>query len=81
MAASQASSDPSVLAGEEIRRQPRKPPFKYLVPLVYAPILPLIKITLKRQPVLRDRLFFLVLGGAFCHGSYLITDLYNVESK
>merc|ERR1711915_1087750 len=81
MAVSQASSDPFVMPGEELRRQPRKPPIKYLVPLIYAPTLPLIKITLKRQPVLRDRLFFLVLGGAFLHGAYLVSNLYDVESK
>ncbi|XP_038699038.1 uncharacterized protein LOC119996467 isoform X1 [Tripterygium wilfordii] len=54
------------------RRQNRGPPFKFLVPLVYAPILPLIRLSLRRNPVLRDRLFFGVLVGAFAHGAYLV---------
>ncbi|XP_078428861.1 SH3/FCH domain protein [Wolffia australiana] len=63
-------------------RKPRKgPPFKFLVPLIYAPVLPLIRITLRRNPVLRDRLFYGVLAGAFAHGAYLVTDLYDAESK
>ncbi|GLJ36157.1 hypothetical protein SUGI_0725440 [Cryptomeria japonica] len=82
MASAQASSsDPSILSGGEMTRQPRKPPIKFLVPLMYAPILPLIKITLKKRPVLRDRLFTAVLGGAFLHGFYLVTNLYDSESK
>ncbi|XP_038699039.1 uncharacterized protein LOC119996467 isoform X2 [Tripterygium wilfordii] len=63
------------------RRQNRGPPFKFLVPLVYAPILPLIRLSLRRNPVLRDRLFFGVLVGAFAHGAYLVSDTYDAESK
>ncbi|KAK6248449.1 hypothetical protein QUC31_020014 [Theobroma cacao] len=54
------------------RRQNKGPPFKFLVPLVYAPVLPLIRLSLRKNPVLRDRLFTLVLAGAFVHGSYLV---------
>ncbi|KAJ0987936.1 hypothetical protein J5N97_006292 [Dioscorea zingiberensis] len=64
-----------------IRKQNRGPPFKFLAPLIYAPVLPLIRIGLRHNPVLRDRLFFAVLAGAFAHGAYLVTDLYDVESK
>ncbi|XVE98272.1 hypothetical protein REPUB_Repub03eG0091300 [Reevesia pubescens] len=64
-------SDPS---NSEVvyRRQNKGPPFKFLVPLVYAPVLPLIRLSLRKNPVLRDRLFTIVLAGAFIHGSYLV---------
>ncbi|KAM7509424.1 hypothetical protein LguiA_019877 [Lonicera macranthoides] len=55
--------------------------FKFLIPLIYAPVLPLIRLTLRHRPVLRDRLFTGVLVGAFAHGFYLVTDLYDAESK
>ncbi|XP_031256134.1 uncharacterized protein LOC116114111 isoform X2 [Pistacia vera] len=64
-----------------IRKQNKGAPIKFLIPLIYAPILPLIRISLRRKPVLRDRLFTGVLVGAFAHGFYLVTDLYDVESK
>ncbi|XP_039142859.1 uncharacterized protein LOC120280177 [Dioscorea cayenensis subsp. rotundata] len=64
-----------------VRRQNRGPPYKFLVPLVYAPVLPLIRIALRHNPVWRDRLFFGVLTGAFAHGAYLVSELYDVESK
>ncbi|BBN11171.1 hypothetical protein MPTK1_5g09640 [Marchantia polymorpha subsp. ruderalis] len=69
-------------SGEQLQRPPpRQAPFKFLVPLVYAPILPLIRIGLRKQPVLRDRAFTIVLGAALLHGGYLVADLYDVESK
>ncbi|GAV91015.1 hypothetical protein CFOL_v3_34415, partial [Cephalotus follicularis] len=55
-----------------IRKQKQGPPFKFLIPLVYAPVLPLIHISARKNPVLRDRLFALVLAGAFAHGIYLV---------
>ncbi|XP_048321497.1 uncharacterized protein LOC107432361 [Ziziphus jujuba] len=64
-----------------IRKQNKGPPFKFLVPLIYAPVLPLIRITLRKNPVLRDRVFGVVLAGAFAHGFYLVSDLYDAESK
>ncbi|KAL6974292.1 hypothetical protein U1Q18_028473 [Sarracenia purpurea var. burkii] len=73
-------SDPSNQQAA-FRKQNRGIPFKYLVPLIYAPVLPLIRIQLRRNPVLRDRLFTVVLAGAFAHGFYLVTDLYDIESK
>ncbi|XP_015578016.2 uncharacterized protein LOC8269548 isoform X2 [Ricinus communis] len=78
--ASSSSSDPSV-RDVAVRKQNNGPPVKFLVPLVYAPILPLIRIALRRNPVVRDRLFTAVLAGAFAHGFYLVTDIYDVESK
>lgn len=59
----------------------RGPQFKYLFPLIYAPVLPLIRLGLRRNPVLRDRLFTAVLAGGFIHGFVLVTDLYDIESK
>ncbi|KAI3447167.1 hypothetical protein Pfo_003832 [Paulownia fortunei] len=62
-------SDPS--NRDVVRRQNKGPPFKFLVPLIYAPALPLIRLSLRHRPVLRDRLFTAVLAGAFAHGFYL----------
>ncbi|KAF5812685.1 hypothetical protein HanRHA438_Chr03g0100611 [Helianthus annuus] len=77
---SSSSSHPT--DGETVyMRQSKGAPFKFLVPLIYAPVLPLIRLTLKHKPVLRDRLFTAVLVGAFAHGSYLVSDLYDSESK
>ncbi|XP_022999556.1 uncharacterized protein LOC111493883 [Cucurbita maxima] len=59
----------------------RSAPIKFLVPLVYAPVLPLIRIALRKNPVVRDRLFTAVLAGAFAHGFYLVSDIYDAESK
>ncbi|GMY35924.1 hypothetical protein FCV25MIE_31166 [Fagus crenata] len=64
-----------------VRRQNKGPPYKFLVPLIYAPVLPLIRLTLRKSPVLRDRLFTIVLAGAFIHGGYLVSDIYDAESK
>ncbi|KAL5771341.1 hypothetical protein ACOSP7_015495 [Xanthoceras sorbifolium] len=75
-----SSSDPSK-QDAVIRKQKKSTPFKFLIPLVYAPVLPLIRISLRKNPVLRDRLFAAVLAGAFAHGFYLVTDLYDAESK
>ncbi|KAK4265135.1 hypothetical protein QN277_026224 [Acacia crassicarpa] len=66
---------------DAVRRQKGRAPFKFLVPLIYAPALPLIRLSLRHRPVLRDRLFTAVLAGAFAHGFYLVTDLYDIESK
>ncbi|KAH8493454.1 hypothetical protein POPTR_011G024500v4 [Populus trichocarpa] len=68
-------------AAAAIRRKKNGPPIKFLVPLVYAPVLPLIRLTLRKNPVVRDRLFTAVLVGAFAHGFYLVTDIYDSESK
>ncbi|PSS13821.1 Protein sickie like [Actinidia chinensis var. chinensis] len=73
-------SDPSNQQAA-IRKQKRGSPIKFMVPLIYAPVLPLIRIQLRHSPVLRDRLFAAVLAGAFAHGFYLVTDLYDIESK
>ncbi|ESW26947.1 hypothetical protein PHAVU_003G161000 [Phaseolus vulgaris] len=64
-----------------MRRKNNGPPIKFLIPLIYAPALPLIRLALRHKPVLRDRLFTAVLAGGFAHGFYLITDLYDKESK
>ncbi|KAK7388742.1 hypothetical protein VNO78_23569 [Psophocarpus tetragonolobus] len=80
--ATPSDSDPSKQEAEAVvRRRNNGPPFKFLVPLIYAPVLPLIRLSLRHRPVLRDRLFTAVLAGAFLHGSYLVTDLYDIESK
>ncbi|XP_028114422.1 uncharacterized protein LOC114312390 [Camellia sinensis] len=50
----------------------QRTPLKFLFPLIYAPVLPLIRIQLRHNPVLRDRLFTVVLAGAFARGFYLM---------
>ncbi len=54
--------------------QPQKKQFqfKYMFPLLYAPILPLIRISLRKRPVLRDRMFGLGVLTAFLHGGYIL---------
>ncbi|KAF0925921.1 hypothetical protein E2562_018724 [Oryza meyeriana var. granulata] len=79
-AASSSSSSSSQFEDPAARRPPpqlqqRKPPLLMLLPLIYAPVLPLIRIGLRHNPVWRDRLFYGVLAGAFAHGTYLIKNL------
>ncbi|KAK3025743.1 hypothetical protein RJ639_035117, partial [Escallonia herrerae] len=68
-----SSSDPSeqMAAFRRQRENNRGRQLKFLVPLIYAPVLPLIRLSLRHKPVLRDRLFIGVLVGAFAHGAYL----------
>ncbi|CAK9143422.1 unnamed protein product [Ilex paraguariensis] len=73
---SDSSNQEAVVRKPNMGRQ-----FKFLIPLIYAPVLPLIRLSLRHKPVLRDRLFTAVLAGAFAHGFYLVTDLYDIESK
>ncbi|KAK3436671.1 hypothetical protein EUGRSUZ_C01298 [Eucalyptus grandis] len=67
-------ASPSDTSNQEavVRKQNKGAPIKFLVPLIYAPVLPLIRLSLRRNPVVRDRLFTLVLAGAFAHGFYLV---------
>ncbi|KAK9706111.1 hypothetical protein RND81_07G104600 [Saponaria officinalis] len=80
MDSSNNPSNKESMKNQQLHRK-KGPNLMLFLPLIYAPVLPLIRITLKRNPVLRDRLFYGVLAGAFVHGTYLVTDLYNVESK
>ncbi|KAK9697779.1 hypothetical protein RND81_08G060900 [Saponaria officinalis] len=66
-----ASTNQEAVNQQQLHRK-RGPNMMLLLPLIYAPVLPLIRITLKHKPVLRDRLFFGVLAGAFIHGTYLV---------
>eukprot|EP00897_Mesotaenium_endlicherianum_P003991 jgi/Mesen1/361/ME000001S02678 len=50
----------------------RGPSYELLLPLVYAPLLPLIRIGLRKQPQLRDRVFTVGVGAALLHGAYLV---------
>ncbi|KAG8084940.1 hypothetical protein GUJ93_ZPchr0010g9729 [Zizania palustris] len=80
--ASSSSSSSSQFNDPAARRplppQQRKPPFMMLAP---AHLRPAVRIGLRHNPVWRDRLFYGVLAGAFAHGSYLISELYDSESK
>ena len=44
-----------------------------------APILPLIRIGFRHNPVLRDRLFKWTLGAGVTHGIMLISGIYSDE--
>lgn len=49
-----------------------------MVPLIYAPMLPLIRITLRNQPVLRDRVFAVaVLGMCFLYDARVCFFTYH----
>ena len=50
-----------------------------LTPLAFAPILPLIRIGFRHNPVLRDRLFKWTLGAGVTHGIMLISGIYSDE--
>ncbi|XP_024526920.1 uncharacterized protein LOC112345102 isoform X2 [Selaginella moellendorffii] len=63
------------------QQQGRQPEFKYIVPLIYAPILPLIRLAFRKNPEVRDRVFAVALGMAFVHGGYVISELYQKESS
>lgn len=63
------------------RQESRGPSWQFLLPLAYAPLLPLIRIGFRSQPMLRDRLFTAAVGAALLHGGYLCTQLYDSESK
>ncbi|CAI6006289.1 unnamed protein product [Closterium sp. NIES-64] len=67
-------ASPASLPAEAIRparRFSKAPDFWLLTPLLYAPLLPLIRISLRHKPQLRDRLFAAAVGGAFMHGAWL----------
>ena len=49
----------------------------YLSPLLIAPVFPLIRIGLRKNPVLRDRVFFGAIAGAAVHGVALMTGWYK----
>ncbi|CAI5935712.1 unnamed protein product [Closterium sp. NIES-65] len=76
-------ASPTSLPAEAIRparRFSKAPDFWLLTPLLYAPLLPLIRISLRHKPQLRDRLFAAAVGGAFMHGAWLSHRFYNAES-
>ena len=63
-------------AGHHERAQRRGIPrdrWLYLSPLILAPALPLIRIGLRRNPVLRDRVFFGAITVGVVHGVALAT--------
>ena len=53
-------------------RTPPRPNYIYLTPLFLA-FLPLIRIAFKKQPVLRDRLFYGTIALGVVHGVTLIS--------
>lgn len=63
-----------------MERKKKGAPIKFLVPLIYALALPQVRLSLRHHPVLKDRLFGLVLAGAFAHGFYLVNPLFIIAS-
>eukprot|EP01147_Barroeca_monosierra_P006552 gene6552-9393_t len=62
-------------------RRRRSVPFKFLFPLIYAPALPLVRIAFRKKPVLRQRLFFGIIGAALVHGTYLLVFDLSLDSN
>ena len=74
-------SDHQPSAAEQYYRQRRSVPFKFMVPLIYAPALPLVRIMFRKKPVLRQRLFFGIIGAAIMHGTYLLMFDLSLDSN
>jgi len=79
--------DPNML--EELRRRNeiskasvkrREPNWFLLSPLLFAPLLPLIRITLRKQPKIRDVLFKGTLAAAFLHSATIACGFYNTDN-
>lgn len=47
---------------------------------MFAPLLPLIRISLRHRPVIRDRAFNFTIGVALIHGASMAMGFYNNES-
>ena len=58
----------------------RNPNWFLMTPLQFAPLLPIIRITLRPYPKLRDNLFKLTLATAFGHSFLLATGFYNTSA-
>ena len=52
-----------------------------LSPLLFAPALPLIRITLRHRPKLMTGLFRATLATAFLHSSLLAAGFYNIDQE
>ena len=64
---------------KRMRKNRTGPNWWLLTPLAIAPVLPMIRIGLRHNPVLRDRVFKWTLGGAVLHGIMLISGIYSDE--
>ncbi|CAI7776720.1 unnamed protein product [Closterium sp. NIES-53] len=80
VAAGGAPPSTGVEAIQPARRFSKAPDFSLLTPILYAPLFPLIRITLRHKPKLRDRLFVTAVASAFLHGAYMNYRFYNAES-
>mmetsp|Transcript_1276 Transcript_1276/g.1627 ORF Transcript_1276/g.1627 Transcript_1276/m.1627 type:complete len:90 (+) Transcript_1276:215-484(+) len=63
----------------EASRKRRKINWFLLSPLLFAPALPLIRISLRKHPKVRDAAFKTTLAAAFLHGTALLMGFYNNE--
>ncbi len=61
-------------------RAPPKPNWIYLTPL-FLTLLPVIRVAFKSRPVLRDRLFYSVIGVGLLHGASLISSSAAKEKR
>mmetsp|Transcript_17583 Transcript_17583/g.31001 ORF Transcript_17583/g.31001 Transcript_17583/m.31001 type:complete len:115 (+) Transcript_17583:301-645(+) len=60
-------------------RKPKEINWFLMTPLLFAPALPLIRITLRKQPKVRDIAFRTTLGAAFLHSAALAMGFYNID--
>lgn len=58
---------------ETFNAQRRSSLQKNAVPLLYAPLLPLIRLSLRSRPVLRDRVFAAAILVALSHAGYIMS--------
>ncbi|CAI6004604.1 unnamed protein product [Closterium sp. NIES-64] len=79
-AAAGAAPSTGAEAIQPARRFAKAPDYSLITPILYAPLFPLIRITLRHKPKLRDRLFVTAVASAFLHGAYMNYRFYNAES-
>ncbi|KAK3254631.1 hypothetical protein CYMTET_36161 [Cymbomonas tetramitiformis] len=53
-------------------RRKREVQWKYVVPLAYAPVLPLIRVGLRHNPPMRDKAFAAGILVALTHAGYIM---------
>lgn len=59
----------------------QQPQWRFAAPVIYVPSLMFIRLILRKQPVLRDRIFPVGIGLALAHGSYLILSGLSGQEK
>jgi hypothetical protein len=61
-------------------RKPQQPNYVYLTPL-FLTLLPIVRVAFQHKPVLRDRLFYGVIGVGILHGVALMSGSVAKERR